>query len=117
MTPGPWAEAMADPKPSRLGPDANSRPRYGTGPLIDGQPALDAALDRLRTADPALIGHLIAVGGPPPLRLRPPGFAGLAAIVTGQQVSTASAAAIFGRLQARVVPLEAGPLLDRKSVV
>lgn len=85
--------------------------RYGAGPLIDGQAALEAALARLQAADPALIEHLIAVGGPPPLRLRPPGFAGLAAIVTGQQLSTASAAAIFGRLQIAVDPLEAGTLL------
>lgn len=97
---------MADPGTLRLVP-----PRYVSGPLIDGSPALEAALERLRTADPALVEHLIAVGGPPPLRLRPPGFAGLAAIVTGQQLSTASAAAIFGRLEAQVAPLEAVPLL------
>ena len=108
---------MAD--PGRLPPasTALSRPRYDPGPLIDGQPALDAALARLRAADPALIGHLIAVGGPPPLRLRPPGFAGLAAIVTGQQVSTATAAAIFGRLQTQVVPLEADTLLATPASV
>lgn len=103
------SEAMAEAKRPRLA--AILPPRYVPGPLIDGQPALDAALARLRAADPALVEHLIAVGGPPPLRLRPPGFAGLAAIVTGQQLSTASAAAIFGRLEAQVVPLEAAPLL------
>lgn len=37
---------------------------------------------------------------PLPMRLRPEGFAALLWIITGQQVSTASAAAIFGRLDA-----------------
>ena len=46
-------------------------------------------------------------GGPPPLRRREPGFAGLAAIVVSQQVSVASATAIFGRLEQRIAPLEA----------
>ncbi len=53
---------------------------------------------------------MIAIGGPPPLRRREAGFAGLAAIIVAQQVSTASAAAIFGRLQARIVPLEAAEI-------
>ncbi len=102
---------MAEPRRPRAGAAAILPPRYDPGPLIDGQPALETALARLRAADPALVEHLIAVAGPPPLRLRPPGFAGLAAIVTGQQLSTASAAAIFGRLEAQVVPLEAAALL------
>ncbi len=46
------------------------------------------------------------MGGPPPLRRRDPGFAGLAAIIVSQQVSTASASAIFGRLEARYFPLD-----------
>ena len=41
----------------------------------------------------------------PALRRREPGFAGLAHIVCGQQVSTASAAAIWGRAQRRVRPV------------
>lgn len=38
--------------------------------------------------------------GPLPLRLRPPGFAGLLDIIVGQQVSVASATAILARLGA-----------------
>lgn len=83
---------------------------YGAGPLIDAEEALDRALDRLRAADPAVVEHLLAVGGRPPLRRQDPGFAGLAAIIVGQQVSTASAAAIFGRLAAQVAPLTAESL-------
>ena len=65
------------------------------------------AAERLRAKDPELIGRLTAADGRLLLRRREPGFAGLAAIIVSQQVSVASAAAIFGRLQARVVPLEA----------
>ena len=42
----------------------------------------------------------------PALRRREPGFAGLAAIVTGQQLSTASASAIWGRLTATFDPFD-----------
>ena len=84
---------------------------YGAGPLIDGEAALALALDRLRALDPVVVDHLVAVGGPPPLRLRQPGFSGLAAIIVSQQVSTASANAIFGRLETAVDPLSAERLL------
>ena len=77
------------------------------GPLIVDEASLHEAAERLRAKDPELIERLTAAGGRPPLRRREPGFAGLAAIIVSQQVSVASAAAIFGRLQARVVPLEA----------
>jgi DNA-3-methyladenine glycosylase II len=50
---------------------------------------------------------LVKVSGRPPLRLREPGFAGLAAIIVSQQVSTPSAAAIFARLEAALSPLTA----------
>jgi len=49
--------------------------------------------------------------GDPPLRDYRPGFAGLARIVVGQQVSLASAQAIWGRLQAAVQPLTAEAFL------
>lgn len=61
---------------------------------------LEAAILRLAARDPEVVAHLLAVGGPPPLRRGEAGYEGLAAIVVGQQVSTASAAAIFGRLKA-----------------
>lgn len=38
-------------------------------------------------------------GGPPPLRRRPPGFETLARILVGQQLSVASANAIWGRVE------------------
>ena len=45
--------------------------------------------------------------GLPPLRDFTADFAGLARIVTGQQLSAASAAAIWGRVAARIVPFDA----------
>ena len=66
---------------------------------IENEADLAAAVAGLTARDP-LMGELIAIGGPPPLRRRAGGFAGLAAIVCSQQLSTASAAAIWGRLSA-----------------
>ncbi len=57
-------------------------------------------LDALAEADPVM-ARLIAGGMVPALRRRPAGFEGLAWIVVGQQLSTASAAAIWGRLRAQ----------------
>ena len=68
------------------------------------------AAEALRQKDPGLVETLMAVGGPPPLRRREPGFAGLAAIIVSQQVSVASANAIFGRLEVRIAPLDAARL-------
>jgi DNA-3-methyladenine glycosylase II len=68
--------------------------------LEDGLAAL-AALDR-RFVD------IRQRAGTPPLRRRPGGFAGLVSIVVSQQLSTASAAAIWGRLSAAFDPFDAG---------
>lgn len=62
---------------------------------------LAEALAVLRARDPALIERVLSVTGPPPLRLRPPDLAGLAWIVVSQQVSVASANAIYARVIAR----------------
>src|SRR3954447_4133318 len=73
---------------------------YHPGPLIDGEATLAIGVAALLAQDPEAIAHMLEVGGPTPLRRREPGFEGLAAIVVSQQVSTASASAIFGRLRA-----------------
>lgn len=61
--------------------------------------ALAAGLARLCVAHPALAAVLAEVGAPEP-RILEPGFGSLLRIVVGQQVSTASAAAIWTRLAA-----------------
>ena len=79
---------------------AKMPPLYHPERLIDGIEALAYATERLTALDPEFIGMLVTTAGPPPLRRREPGFAGLAAIIVSQQVSVASARAIFGRLEA-----------------
>jgi DNA-3-methyladenine glycosylase II len=64
---------------------------------------LDSALAGLVETDPRWRDAL-ATAGRPALRRRPDGFAGLASIVVSQQVSTASAKAIWGRLEAALDP-------------
>ncbi len=71
---------------------------------------LDAALTALGRADPRFVA-LLAAAGRPPLRRRPDGFAGLAAIIVAQQLSTASANAIWGRLAAAFDPLDPAAIM------
>jgi DNA-3-methyladenine glycosylase II len=83
---------------------------YHPGPPTIDEAALNLGVEGLRAKHPEFVGRLIEIGGLPPLRRREPGFGGLAAIIVSQQVSTASANAIFARLEARIVPLEAAEL-------
>jgi len=71
--------------------------------LLETDAVLKRGLKALAKADPVM-ARLAAEGIVPQLRKRPPGFEGLAWIVVGQQVSTASAAAIWGRLRAVLDP-------------
>ncbi len=66
---------------------------------------LDTALAALVQTD-ARFAQALAAAGRPPLRKRPDGFDGLAAIVVAQQLSTASASAIWERLKAALDPLD-----------
>jgi DNA-3-methyladenine glycosylase II len=105
------ARAKASPKKRRRRAIKPVPRTYHPGPLIDGEATLAIAVEALAAKDPDTIGHILEVGGPTPLRRREPGFEGLAAIIVSQQVSTASANAIFGRLRAAVAPLTAENLL------
>jgi DNA-3-methyladenine glycosylase II len=67
------------------------------------QADLNLAITTLVRQDPRL-RPILAATGMPSLRRRPPGFAGLAQIIVGQQLSTTSAAAIWGRLAAAFTP-------------
>jgi DNA-3-methyladenine glycosylase II len=70
---------------------------------LNTQADLDNAIRALVRQDPRL-QPILERAGMPALRQREPGFAGLAAIVCGQQLSTASAAAIWGRVSAAFDP-------------
>jgi DNA-3-methyladenine glycosylase II len=65
--------------------------------------ALSAGIDRLAEVDPDVARALARVGYPAP-RQRAPGFATLLRIMVAQQLSTRSAAAIWGRLEAACAP-------------
>jgi DNA-3-methyladenine glycosylase II len=64
---------------------------------------LDSALAGLIATDPRW-REALAAAGRPRLRRRPDGFAGLASIVVSQQLSTASAKAIWDRLETALDP-------------
>src|ERR1700674_3496263 len=72
---------------------------------LNTQADLEDAVQALVEQDPRL-KPILELTGMPALRQREPGFAGLAAIVCGQQLSTASAAAIWGRLSAAFDPFD-----------
>lgn len=77
---------------------------------IDTLDDIAAGLAELLAADPRL-ARVAAIAGPLPLRRHEPGFASLAEIVVSQQVSKASADAIFKRLRSLVDPLDARGVL------
>lgn len=90
----------------------NGRPkskRRGVAALKSARD-IRAGARALRTLCPVMrrVHDLI---GDPPLRRHPPGFEGLARIVVGQQLSMASAAAIWQRTAAAVVPFDADTFL------
>src|ERR1700753_1209367 len=72
---------------------------------LETQADLEEAIHVLLKQDPRL-RPVVEIRGVPALRQREPGFAGLAHIITGQQLSTASAAAIWARLSAAFDPFD-----------
>jgi len=56
-----------------------------------------------------------ALTGPPPLRRRADGFEGIARIITGQQLSVASAAAIWARVEKTVRPMAPDTYLRKRA--
>jgi DNA-3-methyladenine glycosylase II len=70
---------------------------------LETQADLEDAILKLVDQDRRL-KPILNVTGMPALRQREPGFTGLAAIICGQQLSTASAAAIWGRVNAAFDP-------------
>jgi DNA-3-methyladenine glycosylase II len=72
---------------------------------LNSQADLEEAIHALLELDPRL-QPVFEIAGMPALRRREPGFVGLAHIVCGQQLSTASASAIWARLSAAFNPFD-----------
>lgn len=83
---------------------------------LDTLDDISAGLAGLLRADPRL-GKVAEIAGPLPLRRQAPGFASLVEIVVSQQVSKASADAIFRRLLGLVDPLCAENVLQAGDAV
>ncbi|MEQ9259731.1 MAG: DNA-3-methyladenine glycosylase 2 family protein [Roseovarius sp.] len=73
--------------------------RAVTGRIIETPGDVEEGADYLAAICPRM-AHARAVCGPLPLRRKPDGFAQLLSAIVSQQVSTASAAAIWGRMEA-----------------
>jgi len=83
---------------------------------ISGQTEINAGIAYLCRCDHKF-GKMKKIAGNVPLRLGKPNFAGLASIIVSQQVSKASADAIFGRLCQIIDPLEAQDFLNAGETV
>lgn len=81
---------------------------------IESEGDIREGLAALQKADPRLV-PVIAQAGPVPLRRREGGFAGLARIVTAQQLSNKAAASIWGRLEARLGAVSAASFLGAEQ--
>jgi len=82
--------------------------------FIHTEADLEKGINELVDADPRFV-PVLAVAGRPPLRRREGSFAGLASIVISQQLSTASANAIWTRLSAAYDPLEPAAMLRART--
>jgi len=82
--------------------------------FIHTEADLDHAIAQLVRIDPRF-ATVLSRAGRPPLRRRRDGFAGLASIVVSQQLSTASAKAIWGRLTEAFDPFDHASVLRARS--
>ena len=81
---------------------------------LNTQADLESAIHGLVKQDPRL-APVFEIAGMPALRRREPGYAGLAAIVCGQQLSTASATAIWARLTTAFDPFHHDALRNART--
>lgn len=81
---------------------------FEPSPRLDSVEAVGAHLDVLVHADPRLV-VVRERAGPVQPRISPPGFAGMAKVICGQQLSVTSAAAIWGRFE--LVPGALDPVI------
>jgi DNA-3-methyladenine glycosylase II len=98
------------PKPLRP-PVANAKVRAAEARIIAADADVLAGVRALRRKC-AFMRHVHDTAGNPPLRRRPAGFEGLARIIVGQQLSVASATAIWDRTAEACRPFEPPVLLS-----
>jgi DNA-3-methyladenine glycosylase II len=84
--------------------------RFSPARIIESEADLREGIRALRRKC-AHMRHVHDRAGDPPLRRHAPGFEGLARIIVGQQLSIASAEAIWRRVQAAVQPMGARAFL------
>jgi DNA-3-methyladenine glycosylase II len=77
---------------------------------IDTHQHIDQGLKALQTLDPRLAA-VARIAGEVPLRRHPAGFESLCSIIVSQQISKASADAIFSRLKAAIDPFTPANLI------
>ncbi len=80
-------------------------------PVVLTKDSLAKAAQMLARRDPDL-ARILRTLGPPPLWARPAGFRTLVKIILEQQVSLASAASLFARLEKNTVPFQPARLLE-----
>ena len=97
-------------KPAQSKLPTRSSPRTAPLFIIENDDHIALGVKALRRKCPFMrTAHDLA--GNPPLRRRAAGFEGLVRIVNGQQLSVASASAIYARVEATIKPLTAKKLL------
>jgi DNA-3-methyladenine glycosylase II len=102
------------PRPNAVSPakTVSTKPEAERHRLIVADADIVEGLRKLRRACPHMRrAHEMA--GVPPLRRRAAGFEGLARIIVAQQLSVASANAIWARFEGVVVPMQASILIER----
>src|SRR5581483_10832233 len=98
-----------------ISPVANTKSRTPERPrIIVGDDDIREGVRALRRKC-AIMRRVHDLAGHPPLRRRPAGFEGLARIIVGQQLSVASASAIWERTAAACAPFEPHVLLALKD--
>ena len=93
---------------------ANKMPPTRGPRIIESEADVRDGVRALRRKCPTM-RHVHDIAGDPPLRRRPAGFEGLARVIVGQQLSVASASAIWDRTAALCQPFEPPILLGLKD--
>ncbi len=104
------AETPVVPKTVRVMRRTPMRPKFNH--MIETEVDVRAGIEALRRSC-EVVRKMHDLAGDPPLRRQLSGFPGLARIIIGQQVSVASASAIWSRFSTAVQPMSAQAMLSK----